>query len=101
MRPDPAHPHDQAAHIKRRSEATHEERLLMANIMPACLMGCDELFEHGFVYVDTDGVIAASPRSNDTTDLAAAAAHLAGRTVADYDEHRAPFFAWHREHTAN
>ncbi|MGX5212633.1 hypothetical protein ACWKT3_28750 [Streptomyces violaceus] len=90
-----------AAHIKRRSAASRQERLVMANIMPACLIGCDELFEHGYVYVTDNGTIAVSPNSNTTADLAVAAKALEGRTVADYGAHRAPFYAWHRTHIAN
>ncbi|MGW3570163.1 hypothetical protein ACWDSL_40925 [Streptomyces sp. NPDC000941] len=89
-----------AAHIKRRSAATREERLMMANIMPACLMGCDELFEHGHIFVTGDGTIVVRQKPNDTSDLREAAEALAGRTVADYGHHRAPFFTWHRENTA-
>lgn len=89
-----------AAHIKRRSDATRQERLMMANIMAACLIGCDELFERGYVYVTDDGTIASSRKSRITTDLVAAAKALVGRTVADYGPHRAPFYAWHRCHTA-
>lgn len=90
-----------AAHIMRRSAASRQERLTMANIMPACLIGCDELFEHGYVYVTDNGTIAVNPKSNITTDLAVAAKALEGRTVADYGPHRAPFFTWHRIHIAN
>ncbi|CAB45594.1 MULTISPECIES: hypothetical protein [Streptomyces] len=90
-----------AAHIKRRSAASRQERLMMANIMPACLIGCDELFEHGYLYVTDNGTIAVSPKSNATPDLAVAAKALEGRTVADYGPHRAPFYIWHRTHIAN
>jgi hypothetical protein len=90
-----------AAHIKRRSAASRQERLMMANIMPACLIGCDELFEHGYVYVTDNGTIAVSPKSNTTPDLAVAAKALEGRTVADHGPHRAPFYTWHRAHIAD
>ncbi|MFS4107229.1 hypothetical protein [Streptomyces sp. PD-S100-1] len=90
-----------AAHIKRRSAASRQERLMMANIMPACLIGCDELFEHGYVFVTDDGTIAVSSKSHTTLDLVVAAKALAGRTVADYGPHRAAFYAWHRTHIAN
>ncbi|MFJ1791149.1 hypothetical protein [Kitasatospora griseola] len=88
-----------AAHIKRRSEANHAERRLMANIMPACLLGCDELFEHGHVVVDDYGVVQPRPRATDTPDLRDAAKFLQGRVVSDFGP-RAEFFAWHRENSA-
>ncbi|MFI6494697.1 hypothetical protein [Streptomyces sp. NPDC050564] len=89
-----------AAHIKRRKDASGEERLLMANLMPACLLGCDELFEHGHIYVSDQGTVARRVRPGDTADLDGAAAALEGRRVADPGGHRAPFFAWHRTHVA-
>ncbi|MFE4174194.1 hypothetical protein ACFRR7_19450 [Streptomyces sp. NPDC056909] len=90
-----------AAHIKRRSQASRQERLNVSNIIPACLIGCDELFEHGYIYVTTDGTIAAGPRSSATSDLKQIADTLAGRVVGDFGTHRAEFFRWHREHTAS
>lgn len=90
-----------AAHIKRRSEASRHERLNVSNIIPACLMGCDELFEHGYIYVNADGTIAASPSSSATSDLKLIADTLVGRIVGDFGTHRAEFFRWHREHTAS
>ncbi|MBD0708397.1 MULTISPECIES: hypothetical protein [unclassified Streptomyces] len=88
-----------AAHIKRRSEASRQERLNLNNVLPACLMGCDELFEHGYIYVGADGTVAASPHSSATSDLRRIADGIAGRTVSDF-AHRADFFRWHRERTA-
>jgi hypothetical protein len=90
-----------AAHIKRRSDASREERLRMANIMAACLLGCDELFEHGYVFVTDEGAIARSGKADSTPDLSEAAQALEGRRVADYGPARAPFFAWHRTHIAD
>ncbi|AIS00395.1 hypothetical protein [Streptomyces glaucescens] len=89
-----------AAHVKRRSAATRQERRMMANIMAACLIGCDELFEHGYVYVTEAGTVAVSPKCEATPDLAETAKALEGRVVADYGPHRAPFYAWHRTHIA-
>ncbi|MGV9322484.1 hypothetical protein [Streptomyces sp. NPDC003660] len=89
-----------AAHIKRRSAASQSERKMLANVMAACLIGCDELFEHGFVYVTEDGTIAVNKSSNATPDLAVVAGSLEGRSVADFGTHRAPFYAWHRDNIA-
>ncbi|MDQ0605552.1 hypothetical protein QF037_009985 [Streptomyces canus] len=73
----------------------------MANIVPACLLGCDELFEHGHVYVTPAGVIAVNTKAVTTPDLAAAAEALEGLLVPDHGSHREPYFAWHRTYTAN
>ncbi|WP_239919699.1 MULTISPECIES: hypothetical protein [unclassified Streptomyces] len=85
-----------AAHIKRRSQASREERLQMSNIMPACLFGCDELFEHGYVHVTETGHVAVSDKANEHAALKEAAEKLAGHSVGGYSEHRAQYFAWHR-----
>ncbi len=87
-------------HIKRHSEASRQERLSLNNIVSACLMGCDELFKHGYIYVTVDGTVAASPCSSATIDLRRITDALIGRTVTDFGTHRAEFFRWHREHTA-
>ncbi|MFE4258476.1 hypothetical protein [Streptomyces sp. NPDC056883] len=89
-----------AAHIKRRSASSQVERLMLANIIPACLMGCDELFEHGHIYVDHSGTIRASPKAQETADLAAMAARLADKPVAGLTMEQEPFFAWHRHQIA-
>ncbi|MFJ8920995.1 hypothetical protein ACIREK_16155 [Streptomyces sp. NPDC102415] len=85
-----------AAHIKRRSQASREERLQLSNIMPACLLGCDELFEHGYIHVTENGHVAVSGKAGEHLALKEAADQLAGNPVGGYSEHRAPYFAWHR-----
>ncbi|MEV7849567.1 hypothetical protein [Streptomyces sp. NPDC088183] len=85
-----------AAHIKRRSQASREERLQLSNIMPACLLGCDELFEHGYIHVTDTGHVAVSGKAGEHPALKEAADQLAGNPVGGYSEHRAPYFAWHR-----
>ncbi|MFE3386999.1 hypothetical protein [Streptomyces anulatus] len=85
-----------AAHIKRRSQASREERLQMSNVMPACLLGCDELFEHGYIHVTDTGHVAVSDKAGEHPALKEAADLLAGNSVGGYSEHRASYFAWHR-----
>jgi hypothetical protein len=51
-----------AAHIKRRADCEYPEQLRPENIMAACALGCDEVFEHGYIYVDEDGKIQPGPR---------------------------------------
>ncbi|MGW2598101.1 hypothetical protein [Streptomyces klenkii] len=90
-----------AAHIKRRSVANREEQLNLSNITAACLIGCDELFEHGYIFVNDGGFIEAGSQADVTEDLKQAATNVAGRAVKDYNDASAPFFAWHREHIAH
>jgi hypothetical protein len=60
-----------AAHIKPRAECTPTERVdFRAAAMLACTLGCDALFEYGYVAVDADGVInTATPGHPDLDDV--------------------------------
>jgi len=84
------------AHIKKRSECSEEERLAVANIMPACTLGCDHLFELGYVYVDERGAVRRGADRNITTALKASIAALEGLTCSVHAEISEPYFAWHR-----
>lgn len=80
-----------AAHIKPRSECSRRERTDAPwVVMPACRLGCDSLFELGYLAVDHLGAILVStdcPISFDTSDVAPA-----------WREERERYFAWHRRH---
>jgi hypothetical protein len=86
------------AHIKRRAEATRDERLQLKNTMPACTLGCDELFERGYLIVDQLGKItvnlAQKPASPDLTDVLK---RFEGREVQGYTAGQQLFFSWHRD----
>lgn len=82
-----------AAHIKRRADATRRERLNPDNIMAACLLGCDALFEHGHVHVDPTGTIRVGRHVRG--ELLAAARHLAGRQCPAYTWRSRTFFEAH------
>ncbi|GAA2216640.1 hypothetical protein GCM10010429_44380 [Micromonospora olivasterospora] len=82
-----------AAHIKRRAEASRDERLTLENIMAACLLGCDALFEHGYIHVDSAGVIRASQRAHGNADEATRS--LTGRRCTAFSARSRPFFEYH------
>jgi hypothetical protein len=85
------------AHIKRRSECSEQERRDEANIMLACTLGCDHLFELGYIYVDVRGVIRAAGRAAGAPAIEAAVARLAGRACAAHTRASSRYFAWHRD----
>lgn len=86
-----------AAHIKRRADCTDDEKRDWRNVMAACTLGCDDLFEHGFVFVDEDLRIQAGPPARGLESvLAFIEQRLVGRTVSDPDGARAPMFEAHR-----
>ncbi|MFB7672284.1 hypothetical protein ACFC26_12790 [Kitasatospora purpeofusca] len=89
-----------AAHIKKRAVCTDEEKRDFANIaMLACSLGCDSLYERGYVTVTDGGVIEASPLAQDAPALQELVEQLAGRAVPWWSEGREPHFRWHRAHT--
>ncbi|GAA1391397.1 hypothetical protein [Luteococcus peritonei] len=85
-----------AAHIKPRRHCTQAERWDFVNCaMMCCLLGCDALFEHDYVWVDELGIIRAGKETEGTHSEAVA--QLVGRAAPGHSEARAPFFAARRE----
>lgn len=90
-----------AAHIKKRANCTEEERHDVGNVaMLACALGCDKLFEEGYVGVGEQGQILVSPEVGYASHLQAyVKEHLEGRQVSWHTQGRAGYFAWHRTRT--
>lgn len=85
------------SHIKKRSECSAEERRDYKNIvMPMCKLGCDDLYEKGYVYVQ-DGKIKVNPYKWSTEDLKAELNKLDGRECKYYTEQTKPYFEAHRK----
>ena len=86
--------HELAAHIKQRSECTQVEKADIPFIaMPICTLGCDALYEAGWVSVD-DGVVktarTASPALSDVLG------GLSGTKCTYWVAARESYFRWHR-----
>jgi hypothetical protein len=83
-----------AAHIKQRSRCSHKERLDPENIIAACLLGCDALFEKGYIRVE-NGIVRINCKDRDSA-LAPALTVLAGKRVSlgssGWTEIRAGYF---------
>ncbi len=89
-----------AAHIKKRSECSHNERLdIPAVAMAACKFGCDALFEAGYLAVDEKGVVVVSDLAPKQGAAAAYLARVAGNVSGAFDAGRHEYYAWHRKHT--
>ncbi|WP_109001261.1 hypothetical protein [Streptomyces rishiriensis] len=90
-----------AAHIKKRAACSEEERWDLNNVaMLACLLGCDSLFEHGFVAVEEGGQLMASPVAASAPAVAKYIdEHLTGRSIDWWSPEREQYYAWHRSHT--
>lgn len=89
-----------AAHIKKRAKCTDDEKTDFDNVgMLACLLGCDSLFEHGYVGVDHGGELLISDKVLESSAVKTfVEARLANRRTPWWTDSREPYFAWHRTH---
>nr|WP_199157308.1 hypothetical protein [Pedobacter sp. ASV2] len=83
------------AHIKRRSMATDIERKNPAIVMATCVLGCDALFEKGFISVNADGIIEVGNKRGYSLDLIEYIKRFEGRKCDIYDERNRTFFYDH------
>ncbi|WP_156891551.1 hypothetical protein [Agromyces subbeticus] len=82
-----------AAHIKPRSVSDEDHRKDFASIaMLACSLGCDDLFELGYVLVDTSGVVKPG-RDAETDALQSVVDRVVGRTCTAHNTKTAGDFA--------
>lgn len=87
-----------AGHIKRRSSCSQGEKRDLSHIaMPICLLGCDVLYERGFLTVSPKGQVVISTRAFRTRALSSALHHLSGRRCLAHSSATEDYFAWHRE----
>lgn len=89
------------SHIKKRAECNHSERMDTKVVMAACALGCDAVYERGYIVVSPTGVIESGPRATTTEHLSAFVTDLIGKKVQAFTPHTAKYFAWHAKwHTA-
>lgn len=82
-----------AGHIKPRPECSEEERLdFEHNAMLTCALGCDALYEWGYIVVDAKGRITAGQPA-ETPRIEAAVEALVGRNCTAFTESTAESFA--------
>ncbi len=85
-----------AAHIKKRSECTLEEKKDKSIVMPMCNFGCDELYENGYISVKEGSVIQIkkepmTPLIQDYIDK------IEGKYCKYWNESTSEYFNWHSE----
>jgi hypothetical protein len=86
-------------HIKRRANCSIAEKRDLANVaMPVCLLGCDVLFERGFVTVSSSGRIVSSRRHRSSVALSGILKRLNGRQCPAHREESERYFFWHRKY---
>lgn len=88
-------------HILKRSQCSPQQRKDRANVMPVCLLGCDSLFEKGYVYVDCSGFIRRVARRTGVDVLEARLEGLADTPCEAWNEQSEPYFKLHRDSFGN
>ncbi|MGR5246810.1 hypothetical protein ACP3VU_19215 [Vibrio sp. PNB23_22_6] len=85
-----------AAHIKHRAKCSDEEKLdfgAVATLM--CKLGCDDLYEKGYIYVD-DGEVRSNPKAVTTDVLDTIISSLVGNKISNWETSK-KYYEWHRE----
>lgn len=86
-----------AAHIKRRASCSPDERRdYQHNVVPMCTLGCDELFERGYIVVQ-GGYVASGRRDQLTPKVADYISTVVGRPCIAYYRGSGHYFDWHAE----
>jgi predicted restriction endonuclease len=90
-----------AAHIKKRAACDDDERRDVPScVMAACVFGCDQLFERGYISVADDGALLLSSTMTPGSAVSAWASRTyAGRAFAGQLQGRQRYFEWHRTHS--
>ncbi|MDA9962938.1 hypothetical protein N9D63_08630 [Opitutales bacterium] len=83
-----------AAHIKKRSKCTLEEKKDLHNIATQmCVLGCDALYEKGFIGVRGGKVVCIQEATN--SNAKAHVEMLAGESCTAWNEATRGYFDWH------
>ncbi|WP_240416628.1 hypothetical protein [Paenibacillus periandrae] len=83
-----------AAHIKKRSECQPEEKRDLLNIAALmCKLGCDDLFEKGYIGIN-QGIVTPI-RSTTASALQFKILELDGKKCAGFNDRNTKYFDWH------
>ena len=86
-----------AAHIKKRSKCSLDEKKDLANIAtPMCVLGCDALFEKGYIGVNEGKVASIKPAQ--TNHAKSHISMLEGESCKDWTEENKKYYYWHWNH---
>lgn len=84
-----------AGHIKPRSKCSEDERKdYRAAAMLICNLGCDALFEWGYVFVDSGGIVRPGRRP-ETSQVKRVVAAVSGLSCAAFNMYTSASFALH------
>lgn len=85
------------AHIKRRANCSHEERRNRYIVMPLCKLGCDELFERGYISV-VNGRVTAVRKQPQTEAVRQYVGQIQQNACSYYNDQTKVFFEWHHSY---
>ena len=83
------------AHIKKRSQCTDEEKRDLNIVMPACQLGCDKLFEDGYIIVRDGRIRDNSADRNRTEPIREYIEHIENTECNYFNESTRAYFAHH------
>lgn len=85
------------AHIKKRAFCELNERKDLNVVMPMCKMGCDEIYEKGYISV-LDGVYVDMSKKPSSVELQLYINKISGSKCEFYNEKSKAYFDWHFKH---
>lgn len=86
------------AHIKKRKDCTDVEKKDLNIVMPTCHLGCDKIYEEGYIYVHQDGLIRSNIENKETTEpLKEYISDLEEKKCNYFKEETAHYFKYHAE----
>lgn len=86
-----------AAHIKRRSLCDVDERRDPNIVMPACVFGCDPLFENGYLTVNPDGIVTSTGRVTEDNHVKQYIGDCHGQVCGHHNQSNLHYYAAHSE----
>ena len=87
-----------AAHIKKRSHCTLQERKDYNIVIPLCKLGCDELFEKGYIAVDDAGLFHSLKKKPTSTDLETYMLSIINQPCNYFNVNTSGYFRWHLDY---
>ena len=83
-----------AAHVKKRAECTNKEKRDLRNIgMLNCVFGCDQLYERGYISVNSTGQVVKSQKLISKTEKEYMESTIASTVTVPSGQKQ--YFAWH------
>lgn len=77
--------------------ASDDEKRDKNIVMPISRFGCDDLFEHRYIYADEEGIIRPSDKGLTTVDTEQVIQSIVGRKCDYWNNDTAEYFKWHKK----